>query len=258
MLRMLGIPARVASGFTPGTLNTNTKEYVVRDLDAHSWIEVWFGGIGWVPFDPTPALAPAASQARSFAPRSENASAARGDSKDRLSKKLTEDILASGRGAGAGGGAGGAADKKTPWGAILLAASALVLVLAGLVAFLRRRHVARRPPPAPSGDSDVDYLVRLLTRLGLDIEPGTTLFGLETRLQRLGGPEAAEYAGRLRRRRFGDDDDPGPSRSERRHLRRTLAGAVGAGPLTKLHLALPDSHVPRSGSLKLPWQHRAH
>ena len=55
MLRMAGIPARVAAGFSPGSYNKDTREYRVRDLDAHSWVEVWFTGIGWVPFDPTPA-----------------------------------------------------------------------------------------------------------------------------------------------------------------------------------------------------------
>ena len=59
MLRMLGIPARVAAGFTPGSYNAETKEYRVRDLDAHSWVEVWWSDIGWVPFDPTPSIAPA-------------------------------------------------------------------------------------------------------------------------------------------------------------------------------------------------------
>src|SRR5213078_2674742 len=63
LLRMNGIPARVAAGFAPGTPDANTKEYRVRDLDAHSWVEVWFGGIGWVPFDPTPSLSPASAQA---------------------------------------------------------------------------------------------------------------------------------------------------------------------------------------------------
>jgi hypothetical protein len=49
MLRMNGIPARVAAGFTPGNFDHQAKEYRVRDLDAHSWVEVWFTGIGWVP-----------------------------------------------------------------------------------------------------------------------------------------------------------------------------------------------------------------
>ena len=52
MLRMLGIPARVAVGFTSGTNDDGT--WVVTDHDAHAWVEVWFAGLGWIPFDPTP------------------------------------------------------------------------------------------------------------------------------------------------------------------------------------------------------------
>src|SRR6478609_10295129 len=62
LLRLGGVPARVASGFTPGTKDPKTGEWVVRDLDAHSWVEVWFDGIGWVTFDPTPAASPARGQ----------------------------------------------------------------------------------------------------------------------------------------------------------------------------------------------------
>ena len=79
MLRMSGIPARVVSGFSPGSFNRDTGEYRVRDLDAHSWVEVYFPDIGWVTFDPTPAAAPAdragqgpsarSATARSPAPR---------------------------------------------------------------------------------------------------------------------------------------------------------------------------------------------
>ena len=55
LLRMAGVPTRVVTGFTTGSLDTKTREYVVRDFDAHSWVEVWYPGIGWVTFDPTPA-----------------------------------------------------------------------------------------------------------------------------------------------------------------------------------------------------------
>ena len=48
LLRMGGVPARVASGFTPGRYDRRRKEYVVRDLDAHSWVEAYFPGLGWV------------------------------------------------------------------------------------------------------------------------------------------------------------------------------------------------------------------
>jgi hypothetical protein len=239
MLRMLGIPVRVASGFAPGTLDSKTHEYVVRDLDAHSWIEVWFQGIGWVPFDPTPAQAPASSQAASFTPLSEIASAARGDQKDKLTPKLRAEIL--GQTSSKGGGAAGARpDGGTPWGWIAAGAVVLLLGIAAIVVTIVRFR-RRRPLPPPCGDPDVDYLVRLLARLGLDIDPGTTLLELEARLQRLGGSSAAAYAKRLRRRRFGDGSEPAPDRAERRRLRHVLAGAVNAGPLTRVHLALPDA-----------------
>ena len=47
LLRMGGVPARVTTGFTSGSQDSKTGEYVVRDLDAHSWVEVWYAGFGW-------------------------------------------------------------------------------------------------------------------------------------------------------------------------------------------------------------------
>jgi transglutaminase-like putative cysteine protease len=52
MLRYLGIPSRVAVGFASGRYKHG--EWLVSDRDAHMWVEVWFHGWGWVPFDPTP------------------------------------------------------------------------------------------------------------------------------------------------------------------------------------------------------------
>ena len=55
LLRSLGIPARVAVGFTPGTHDPTTDRWVVSTDDAHSWVEVWFGErYGWLRFEPTP------------------------------------------------------------------------------------------------------------------------------------------------------------------------------------------------------------
>jgi transglutaminase-like putative cysteine protease len=82
MLRTLGIPARVAAGFTPGSYNADTKEYRVRDLDAHSWVDVWFEGIGWVPFDPTPSVAPAEAQSDVNAASASGGPAAAGEVPD--------------------------------------------------------------------------------------------------------------------------------------------------------------------------------
>ncbi|HEY4991263.1 MAG TPA: DUF3488 and transglutaminase-like domain-containing protein [Nakamurella sp.] len=53
MLRAVGVPARVAIGFTQGTRNDDGS-YVISSNDAHAWVEVLFNGAGWVQFDPTP------------------------------------------------------------------------------------------------------------------------------------------------------------------------------------------------------------
>ncbi|WP_258938985.1 transglutaminase TgpA family protein [Actinomadura luteofluorescens] len=69
MARILGIPSRVAMGYTPGS-EEKPGEWVVRSRDAHAWPELYFEGSGWVRFEPTPsgaagqgtAVAPAYSQ----------------------------------------------------------------------------------------------------------------------------------------------------------------------------------------------------
>ncbi len=55
MLRYLGVPARVAVGFSSGTYDARSGVWTVTDHDAHAWVEVWFRGYGWLPFDPTPS-----------------------------------------------------------------------------------------------------------------------------------------------------------------------------------------------------------
>ena len=60
MLRALGIPSRVVNGFQTGEFNDVTAEYIVRASDAHSWVEAYFPGQGWVSFDPTPGTSASA------------------------------------------------------------------------------------------------------------------------------------------------------------------------------------------------------
>ncbi len=54
MLRALGIPSRVINGFRRGEFNEWSDYYIVRQSDAHSWVEAYFSGAGWIEFDPTP------------------------------------------------------------------------------------------------------------------------------------------------------------------------------------------------------------
>ncbi|MBN1201500.1 MAG: hypothetical protein JXJ20_06555 [Anaerolineae bacterium] len=58
MLRSLGIPSRVAAGFAQGAWDAEQNAFVVRERDAHTWVEVYFPGYGWVEFEPTADEAP--------------------------------------------------------------------------------------------------------------------------------------------------------------------------------------------------------
>jgi hypothetical protein len=225
MLRMNGIPARVAAGFAPGNYDHVAKEYRVRDLDAHSWVEVWFTGIGWVPFDPTPSLAPASSQSDAA-----NSSAARGTAADHGStgvKKRLDPASVSGRGSG-GDGSG----STSKWW--LLGASLLVLVPLALVVLWLMTIVRRRPHfHARGGEGAVAELRRALDRLGYDYPARTTLSQLERRLRLTAGPDAAQYVRLLSQQRYARPGSGAPpSARDRRALRRALT--EGGGPLARL------------------------
>jgi transglutaminase-like putative cysteine protease len=56
LLRSVGVPARLATGYTPGTVHPLTGLLEIRNSDAHAWVEVFFPGTGWVEFEPTPSF----------------------------------------------------------------------------------------------------------------------------------------------------------------------------------------------------------
>lgn len=61
MLRSLGIAARLATGYATGDYDPVLDQAIVREHDAHAWVEVFFPSQGWVPVDPTPGVAPLAA-----------------------------------------------------------------------------------------------------------------------------------------------------------------------------------------------------
>jgi transglutaminase-like putative cysteine protease len=63
MLRSQGVPARLATGYVPGTRDRITGVFEVKASEAHAWVEVWFPETGWQPFDPT-AVVPLSADAR--------------------------------------------------------------------------------------------------------------------------------------------------------------------------------------------------
>ncbi len=214
MLRMVGIPARVAAGFAPGSFNRDSSEYRVRDLDAHSWVEVYFNGIGWVTFDPTPAAAPAEAQAADRSPTSTSGGVINGG---------RAGLAAPDPKAGAGGVAGeDSGGGVSAWLLIPL----LMIAGAGLLAWRAARR-ARQLSPAELADAQLAELRRALDWLDWDVPAQTTLVRLEGRLGRAAGPAAARYAAALRANRYDPRAPAGPGLRERRALRRDLTARTG-------------------------------
>jgi hypothetical protein len=55
LLRELGIPSRIVTGFAPVPYDDVAGGFLYRGRNAHSWVEVYFPGYGWLPFEPTPS-----------------------------------------------------------------------------------------------------------------------------------------------------------------------------------------------------------
>jgi transglutaminase-like putative cysteine protease len=233
MLRMNGIPARVAAGFAPGIYDESTKEYRVRDLDAHSWVEVYFAGIGWVPFDPTPTTAPAGSQSAGGA----SASAARGGN-DRSASEGTRQRAEAGS---AGPSSVAGPRSRGSWWVIPVALVGLIFAALGALAAYAIVHDLRHRRETAL-DAQLAELESALVRMGHELPPQTTLAALERRLRKLVGPESARYVGLLRARRFAPPGSPGtdpPTRAERAGLRRELGEAAGRLGRVRALFALP-------------------
>src|SRR6185369_2136665 len=140
LLRMGGVPARVATGFSPGSRDGG--DHIIRDLDAHSWVEAYFPGIGWVTFDPTPGDSPARSQqtdtlaVRATSPSPQHGTGSAGD---RQSDPTAGGSAASKQDAGG---------DPAPWMAALAVLAALMAATAGLAVRRQRRL-------AGTGDAEV-------------------------------------------------------------------------------------------------------
>jgi transglutaminase-like putative cysteine protease len=207
LLRMGGIPARVATGFTSGAFDDDQREFVVRDLDAHSWVEAWFPSYGWVTRDPTPAAAP---------PRAQPGDDAGGSLSGRtpgvpnLGGERVSDLP----------GRALAREDGTGWVTYTAIGLPLAAVLLG-GALLERRRRRRLPPPAQRPLAEFE---RALRRARRDGSPGMTLSGFERDFS--GWPGAAGYVRALREQRYSGRP-AAPTPEQRRGLRAALARDAG-------------------------------
>ena len=254
MLRMLGIPSRVAAGFAPGGRDPDGSNWLVDDTDAHNWVEVFFPDIGWTTFEPTPAAAPAATQLNDNAlgvtdPSLPDATTPVSDSGDPRGGQAPKPTPQQGVGANSGG------DSSGPWTLATLGAGAGAVALAALAAYGNRVRRRRRLGPDDLADAELQELDRALARLGEPLPPGSTLQGAQRVLQRYAGSDAAGYAARLEDRRYRDPTADPPGVAERRALRRALIGASapqsalpGPGAVLRVLRALPPGGpaIPRT------------
>ena len=233
MLRLVGIPARVVSGFAPGTLDREEGVYTVHDTDAHSWVEVYFRGIGWVTFDPTPAAAPAVSQSLNELATFRGVDPAAFEGAGREQRRRGEREAAAEPAAVAAEEDGGLA-----WDRIALAALGLAGIGAGvyLVAAWRRHRALAR---GAATQAQLDELVEALTRLGWGLPDHATLLSVERRFTSAGRPAVARYAAALRAHRFAPGGRLAPGPAARRELRRALAGGGGLRRRLRGLLAIP-------------------
>jgi hypothetical protein len=225
MLRMGGIPARVASGFSPGSYNSERKDYVVRDTDAHSWVEAYFPPYGWITFDPTPAASPASSQLDDGGAGANGGPTLPPNFGGRLGQSGDRPFAAGDPGAdiaptNAGGG------WKLPVGAGLVA---LMALLGGFTLWRRRTPFATLSP-------ELAELQRALHRSGRDPTPDVTLARLEGLLG--GSDAAAAYVRAVRDRRYSRTATE-PTRAQRRALRRQLGSGLGWRGMLRSWWALP-------------------
>jgi protein-glutamine gamma-glutamyltransferase len=237
MLRMGGVPARVATGFSPGSYNRDRKEYVVRDTDAHSWVEAYFPKLGWVTFDPTPSASPATAQLGDVA------SGAGGTGGP---VPLPTGLGQAGDRPFAAGDPGAElapTDEGGGWQAPVAGASVVVLLaIVGVVLWRRRQPFV---PLAP----ELAELQRALRRSGRHPAPNVTLAKLEGLLG--GSDPASAYVRAVRDLRYRRDA-PGPTAAQRRALRRVLAAGLGARGRLIAYWALPPTH-PFKGRLRRPY-----
>jgi transglutaminase-like putative cysteine protease len=223
LLRMGGVPARVATGFTPGDYDSSKHQYVVSDLDAHAWVEVYFPDYGWVRFDPTPAAAPARGGRTSLLPaRGANA---RNPFGSRLPLRRTDQVVPNGVSTPHHGGAGGG----MPLGLVVGLVAAGLVAVGSLVTLIRRRS-------PPSAERMVLELERAFERCDRPLSPGATLRGLEHRFR--SSAAAVRYLRALRLARFAGAPEL-PSAADRRAVRGELAAGLGAVGRLRALWALP-------------------
>ena len=223
LLRLGGVPARVAVGFTSGAYDNGLRRWVVSDFDAHAWVEAFFPHYGWVRFDPTPAADPALG---GHTPIYSSGGQSTGSARAPLPHR-------------AGPASSGAAAASSQAGGVSSGAIALFTVL-GVALAGALMLSARFWRPLDGAPAALAELERAFARTGRPLEPGVTLARLERRLS--SSPGAVEYVRGLRLARFAGGAGT-LSAPQRRALRVALGEGLGPVGWVRALWALPPRRV---------------
>jgi transglutaminase-like putative cysteine protease len=238
MLRYLGIPSRVAAGFTSGVYDRKHGEWVVSDRDAHAWVEVWFRGWGWLPFDPTPGRSGLSGRYTSSSPTFDVAATAAvlggaqgirkfGGIADQLGFGRTGRIASEISDLAAPATSPSPNQRSRAWGLLRILAAALVglalLVAAVKLAVRRSRYLTRDPRRVASACRK--ELRDVLLDQQVEVPPSATLRELAELVESEFGVEAAAFGLHADAARFGPSAAAAEAaRATRRDLRRLLRG----------------------------------
>jgi transglutaminase-like putative cysteine protease len=243
MLRLLGVPARVAVGFTSGEYDDGDQEWTVKDTNAHAWVEVWFPEFGWIPFDPTPgrgqltatyALSSGAFNAGDaanigFADRLEGISPTKAEALRAAAERPGLE------GSALGSGSSGTFTVVRDRGPSLFVLLALVLggafaAIVLLKAVRRSARFASRDPRTLASACRRD-VVGFLADQGVELPPSATMPEIGAMLDRFYSIDARPFVRDVTLARFGPPERTGSAlrgaRRELRGIRRGLRRRLG-------------------------------
>jgi transglutaminase-like putative cysteine protease len=244
MLRLLGIPARVAVGFASGRYDADDKEWIVSDTNAHAWVEVYFPRFGWVPFDPTPGRGQLGATYLPSSPQFNFPDAADigglAESLGGLNPALQEGFRTARQGPGgqesavgnAGSGAVATVRDRGPSLilVLLVVLGGAFLAIVALKAIRRSARFATRDPRALASACRKD-VVGYLADQGVEISPSATLPQIGDTLERYYAVSAEPLVHDLTLARFGPPSGSSAAlrraRRELREVRRNLRRRLG-------------------------------
>jgi hypothetical protein len=266
LARLLGIPSRVAVGFTPGTATGQENTYQVRTSDAHAWPELYFRGLGWLRFEPTPsgsggqgtAVPPTytvpqiSSNGSGSASGSSSSSGGSGSSSATKpganpNKKIAGD---DGTGNGAGSGAGGSGFPLEPIGIALLALLAVAVIGPPVSRVLVRQRRLAYSGDAARAHAAWRETLDDLTDYQLARSPSESPRAMARRVTgetSLDAP-AAEALGRValaeERASYADTPGTAPTRADLELIRRGLAAGVPWRTRWRARLTPASAYIP--------------